>query len=58
MHALTQTAWDIRRLLAWLRDEGAERVGITGLSLGGYSTALVASLEDNLECAIAGIPAA
>ncbi|HKK03239.1 MAG TPA: alpha/beta hydrolase family protein [Gammaproteobacteria bacterium] len=58
LHALTQTAWDIRRLLAWLRDEGAERVGITGLSLGGYSTALVASLEDNLECAIAGIPAA
>lgn len=58
LHALTQTAWDIRRLLAWLRDEGAERVGLMGLSLGGYSTALVASLEDDLECAIAGIPAA
>jgi hypothetical protein len=58
LHALTQTAWDIRRLIAWLRDEGAERVGLLGLSLGGYSTALVASLEDELECAIAGIPAA
>jgi hypothetical protein len=39
-------------------DEGAERIGLIGLSLGGYATALVASLEDDLDCAIAGIPAA
>lgn len=58
LHALTQTAWDVRRLIGWLREEGAERIGVTGLSLGGYSTALVASLEDGLECAIAGIPPA
>lgn len=58
LHALTQTVWEIRRLIGWLREEGAERVGLLGLSLGGYSTALVASLEDELECAIAGIPAA
>jgi dienelactone hydrolase len=58
LHALTQTAWDIRRLIGWLRDEGAERIGLLGLSLGGYSTALVASLEDDLDCVIAGIPAA
>jgi dienelactone hydrolase len=58
LHALTQTAWDIRRLIGWLREEGAERIGLYGLSLGGYSTALVASLEDELACAIAGIPAA
>jgi dienelactone hydrolase len=58
LHALTQTVWDIRRLVAWLRDEGAERVGVLGLSLGGYSTALLASLEDDLDCAIAGIPPA
>lgn len=58
LHALTQTVWDVRRLVAWLRDEGAERVGLMGLSLGGYSTALIASLEDDIDCAIAGIPAA
>lgn len=58
LHALTQTVWDIRRLIAWLREEGAERVGLLGMSLGGYSTALVASLEDDIDCAIAGIPAA
>lgn len=58
LHALTQAAWDIRRLVGWLREEGAERVGLLGLSLGGYTTALVASLEEELDCAIAGIPAA
>ena len=58
LHALTQTAWDVRRLIGWLREEGAERIGLMGLSLGGYSTALVASLEEELECVIAGIPAA
>jgi dienelactone hydrolase len=58
LHALTQTAWDVRRLVAWLREEGAERIGLVGLSLGGYCTALIASLEDDIDCAIAGIPAA
>lgn len=58
LHALTQTVWDVRRAIGWLREEGAERIGVSGLSLGGYSTALVASLEDGLDCAIAGIPPA
>jgi len=58
LHALTQTVWDVRRLVAWLRDEGAERIGLMGLSLGGYTAALIASLEDDIDCAIAGIPAA
>jgi hypothetical protein len=56
LHALTQTAWDLRRLIAWLRDEGAERIALVGMSLGGYTTALVASLEAELDCAIAGMP--
>ena len=57
LHALTQTAWDLRRIIRWLRAEGARRVGLYGLSLGGYSTALTASLEDGLDCAIPAIPA-
>jgi hypothetical protein len=58
LHGLTQAVWDVRRLIAWLRDEGAERIGLIGLSLGGYLTALVASVEDGIDCAIAGIPPA
>jgi len=57
IHAQTQAVWDIRRLIAWLRAEGAPRVGVQGVSLGGYTTALLAALEEDLDCVIAGIPA-
>jgi dienelactone hydrolase len=57
IHAQTQAVWDIRRLIAWLRAEGAPRVGVQGVSLGGYTAALLASLEEDLDCVIAGIPA-
>ncbi|EUA88297.1 hypothetical protein I551_5224 [Mycobacterium ulcerans str. Harvey] len=33
-------------------------IGINGLSLGGYIASLVASLEDDLTCAILGVPVA
>src|SRR5262249_47754072 len=58
VHAEAQSMWDLRRLLAWIRSQGAIRLGAYGLSLGGYTTALFASLEADLACAIAGIPAA
>lgn len=57
IHAEAQTIWDVRRLKGWLRSQGAERIGVTGLSLGGYNAALLASLDDDLACAIPGIPA-
>jgi dienelactone hydrolase len=57
VHAAAQAMWDLRRLLGWARSEGAARVGVYGLSLGGYHTALLAALEGDLACALAGIPA-
>jgi hypothetical protein len=57
LHAQAQALWDVRRLIAWLQDEGAPGVGIYGISLGGYTTALVAAFAEGVECAIAGIPA-
>lgn len=57
VHAEAQAMWDLRRLLAWLRDDqAAPAIGVMGFSLGGYTTALLASLDDGLACAIAGIP--
>jgi hypothetical protein len=57
MHGLAQAAWDVRRLVAWLRrEQGAELVGVFGHSLGGHVASLVAGLEDDLSCVIAGIP--
>jgi len=57
IHAEANAMWDIRRLLSWVRGQGATRVGVMGYSLGGYNTALLASLDADLACAIAGIPA-
>ena len=45
VHAETQAIWDIRRMIGWLRGQGALSVGATGLSLGGYTTALLAGIE-------------
>ncbi len=56
LFAEVQAVWDARRLIAWLRSRGAPRIAILGLSLGGYTTGLVAALEPDLDCAIAGIP--
>lgn len=57
IHAEAQAMWDIRRLLSWIRAQGAPAVGVMGLSLGGYNAALVSGLDSNLACVIAGIPA-
>jgi hypothetical protein len=55
VHAQAQAVWDVRRIVAWLRREGAPAVGAHGVSLGGYTAALLAALEP-LDCVIAGIP--
>jgi hypothetical protein len=55
--AMGQAVWDLRRLAGWLRAEGAPVVGASGMSLGGYTTAVWASLDDRLACAIPIIPA-
>jgi dienelactone hydrolase len=57
LHAEAQAMWDIRRLIGWVRAQGATRVGVMGYSLGGYNASLLAALEEDLSCVIAGIPA-
>jgi len=58
VHAQTQAVWDVRRLMGWLREtREATGIGAYGVSLGGYTTALLAGLEDDLDCVIAGAPA-
>jgi len=57
IHAEAQAMWDLRRMLAWVRAGSDAPIGAYGLSLGGYTTALLASLDDGLACAVAGIPA-
>ena len=55
--AMAQATWDIRRAVSWVRSQGATRVGIYGISLGGYATALQVAVEPGYDAAIAAIPA-
>jgi dienelactone hydrolase len=57
IHAQAQAVWDLRRLVGWLRRDGAP-VGAYGVSLGGYTAALLAALEPDLARVVLGIPAA
>ena len=54
--AFRQSIWDIRSLLTWLRSEGCGKLGVMGMSLGGYISALLASIESDLDYAISMIP--
>ena len=58
LHTGAQAMWDLRRMISWLREsEDAPAIGALGHSLGGYAVSLLASLEEDLDCVIAGNPA-
>lgn len=58
VHLQAQAAWDIRRVLGWVRQaRNAPAVGAYGLSLGGYTAALLASLTGDLDVVVCGVPA-
>lgn len=59
LHAQAHALWDLRRSLAWLRDqETSPQIGVYGISLGGFNAALLAGYEAQLDFVVAGIPLA
>ncbi len=59
LFAETQALWDLRRTVAWIREqEPNARIGVLGYSLGGYNAALLATHEPGLDFVVAGIPVA
>jgi pimeloyl-ACP methyl ester carboxylesterase len=50
--AMAQAICDLRVLLDYLIRKGVPRIGATGLSLGGYTTALLAEVDDRIDFAI------
>ncbi|MFM9035520.1 MAG: alpha/beta hydrolase [Mycobacterium sp.] len=54
--AMGQAVYDFRTILNWLQHNGVDRIALTGLSLGGYTSALVASADDRLEAVIPNVP--
>jgi len=55
---MTQAVWDSRAVIAWARGQGATQVGVYGISLGAQLAGLLASVEPDLACVIAGVPTA
>jgi hypothetical protein len=51
-----QAVWDARSLLGWLRARGAPLAGLAGMSLGGYTASLLATVEPRLDWAVLFIP--
>ncbi|HET6963200.1 MAG TPA: prolyl oligopeptidase family serine peptidase [Acidimicrobiales bacterium] len=50
--AMLQSVTDLRVIIDYLESTGVDKIGITGLSLGGYVTALMAGVEERLQFAI------
>jgi len=54
--AMAQAVHDFRSTVHYLRHTGVDRVALTGISLGGYTSALLASVDDRLEAVIPNCP--
>jgi len=54
--AMIHAVHDLRAFFDHLLAGGVERIGLTGLSLGGYITALTASVDDRLDFAVPNAP--
>jgi hypothetical protein len=53
---LTQSVWDVRRFLAWIRESSSAPISLYGVSLGAHVSATVAGLDDELAGVVAGVP--
>lgn len=53
---MAQAVHDFRSVMDWLRHTGVDRIALTGMSLGGYTSALVAAVDDRLEAVIPNVP--
>jgi hypothetical protein len=51
-----QTAQELRTILRWIKARNSAPVGMMGSSLGGYTTAWLASIDDTLDFAVPVLP--
>ena len=54
--ATAQAVHDFRSVLDYLEATGVDRVALTGMSLGGYTAALVATVETRLQAVVPNVP--
>lgn len=56
LHALTQSIWDLRRILSWVHEQRPRGVAVYGVSLGAYVASLLSGLTEGVDMVVAGIP--
>ncbi len=54
--AMAQAVHDFRSLIDYLEFTGVDRVALTGMSLGGYTSALIACIDDRIQAVIPNVP--
>lgn len=54
--SIRQAVSDVRRLIGILREEGASRIGVMGMSMGGWITSLLSVAESDLALAAIVVP--
>ncbi|MBW2222945.1 MAG: hypothetical protein JRF54_01790 [Deltaproteobacteria bacterium] len=53
-----QAIWDLQTAIRAMREAGASHVGVVGMSLGGYTAALLATVTSNVDFVLSYIPIA
>lgn len=56
--SMAHAVHDFRIFMDYLESRGVSKIGVTGISLGGYTSALLAAVEDRLHFAIPNVPVA
>jgi hypothetical protein len=56
LEGLRQAIFDLGNLIDWFRERGHARVGITGMSLGGYVASLLCTAREDLSFLLPWIP--
>lgn len=54
--AMAQAVFDFRSLIDHLEFTGVDRIALTGMSLGGYTSALIACADDRIQAVIPNVP--
>jgi len=54
--AMAQAVHDFRSVVDYLESTGVDRIALTGMSLGGYTSALIAGVDDRIQAVIPNVP--
>ena len=54
--AMAQAVHDFRSVIDYLESTGVDRIALTGMSLGGYTSALIAGVDDRIQAVIPNVP--